>query len=195
MDILTDYRIGGHIMPTGLYWMMSRGLTEETLNYSDKERGGLSYYRQGGRGIQTTASQGPNGEQVFNDGMLIEGVLANGEQNTNVISQAFYYWNTYNWGGPQYSSSRYSLYVNEATYVKLRELSLSYNVPSRIASKIGASRLQLSVFGRNLFFFYRTIKDIDPEVLTAGSRWSQQVNNAGTNPATRSVGFMLRSSF
>jgi TonB-linked SusC/RagA family outer membrane protein len=195
MDILTDYRIGGHIMPTGLYWMMSRGLTEETLNYSDKERGGLSYYRQGGRGIQTTASQGPNGEQVFHDGMLIEGVLANGEQNTNVISQAFYYWNTYNWGGPQYSSSRYSLYINEATYVKLRELSLSYNVPARIASKIGASRLQLSVFGRNLFFFYRTIKDIDPEVLTAGSRWSQQVNNAGTNPATRSVGFMLRSSF
>ncbi|MFN4147220.1 MAG: SusC/RagA family TonB-linked outer membrane protein [Runella sp.] len=195
LDISTDYRIGGHIMPTGLYWMTSRGLTQESLNFMDKESGGLSYYRKDGRGIQTTAERGPNGEQVFHDGMLMQGVLANGEPNTNVISQAFYYWNTYNWGGPQYSSSRYSLYVNEATYVKLRELSLAYRVPARIASKIGASNLQLSVFGRNLFFFYRTIKDIDPEVLTAGSRWAQTVNNAGTNPATRSVGIMLRSSF
>jgi hypothetical protein len=125
----------------------------------------------------------------------MEGVTADGSPNTNVISQASYFWRTYNWGGPQYSSSRYDLFIQEATYVKMRELSLGYKVPATIASKIGASNLQLSVFGRNLFFLNRTLRHIDPEVLTAGSRWTQTVNNTGTNPATRTVGIMLRSSF
>src|SRR5690606_23830880 len=30
LDVLMDFRWGGHVMPTGIYWMMSRGLLEET---------------------------------------------------------------------------------------------------------------------------------------------------------------------
>jgi iron complex outermembrane receptor protein len=77
----------------------------------------------------------------------------------------------------------------------MREMSLSYTLPSKIASKIGSKKLQLSVFGRNLFYIYRTLKDMDAEQTVAGSRWWQTVNNAGTNPATRTYGIMLRSSF
>lgn len=195
LDALVDYRIGGDVMPTGMYWMMGRGLLEESTQFMDKESGGLSYYVSNGKGIQTNADKGPNGELVLNDGMLTSGVTADGSPNTNVISQAFYFWNTYNWGGPQYSSSRYDLYIQKATYVKMRELALSYSLPSKIATKIGANKIQFSVFGRNLFFLYRNLKHLDPEVLTAGSRWTQTVNNAGTNPATRSFGVSLRSSF
>jgi hypothetical protein len=161
----------------------------------DKESGGLSYYVSGGKGVQTTSDKGPNGEKVFNDGILTSGVLANGEPNTNVISQAFYYWNTYNWGGPQYSSSRYELYVVKNSYIKMRELTLGYNLPQSMITKLGFSKLNLSVFGRNLFYFYRTIKDIDAEQLTSGSRWTQTVNNAGTNPSSRTMGVMIRASF
>ncbi|AYQ31859.1 SusC/RagA family TonB-linked outer membrane protein [Runella sp. SP2] len=195
LDVNIDYRYGGHVMPTGLFWMTSRGLTEESTKYMDAASGGLSYYVKDGKGIQTTATQGPNGEKVFNDGMLLDGVLANGEKNTNVISQAYYYWLTYNWGGPQYGSSRYELYVVENNYVKVRELSLAYQMPSNIINKIGAKQLTLSVFARNPFFIYRSIKDMDPEQTTAGSRWFQTLNNAGTNPATRTMGIMLRASF
>lgn len=195
LDVNLDYRFGGHVMPTGLFWMISRGLLEESTKYMDAESGGLSYYVKDGKGIQTTGTQGPNGEKVFNDGMLMDGVLANGEKNTNVISQAFYYWNTYNWGGPQYGSSRYELYVVENSYVKVRELSLGFSLPTSVLNKIGAKQLTLSVFARNPFFIYRTIKDMDPEQTTAGSRWFQTLNNAGTNPATRTMGVMLRASF
>jgi TonB-linked SusC/RagA family outer membrane protein len=196
LDVLADFQIGGHVMPTGINWMISRGLTEESLKYMDAERGGLSYYRDAdGIGIQTTAAQGPNGEQVYNDGMLMEGVTADGNPNTNVISQALYYQRTYNWGGPQYGQSRYELYIQENTYFKMRELSLAYSIPSNIAQKLGATSIQVSTFGRNLFFFYRNIKDLDPEVLTGGSRWAQTLTSAGTNPATRSIGFMLRARF
>ncbi len=196
LDVLTDFRWGGHIMPTGLNWMISRGLLEESTKYMDAASGGLKYYIDAnGKGVQTTANVGPNGQVVYNDGMLMDGVLANGEKNTNVISQAIYYNNTYNWGGPQYSSSRYELYVQENSYIKLREVALSYTIPAFIAKKIGAKKVTVSAFGRNLLYIYRTIKDMDAEQTTAGSRWFETLTNTGTNPATRTIGFMVRASF
>lgn len=198
LDVNIDYSYGGYIMPTGISWMNSRGLTEETLNYSTNERGGLTYYMDNGRGVQVpnSATAGPAGQTLYRDGMLMDGVDPNGNPNTNVVSQAGYYALTYNWGGPQYGSiSRYELYIKKNDYVKLRELSIAYNVPSAWAAKIGATRLSASLFGRNLFFIYRTIKDMDPEGTTAGTRWAQNVNNAGLSPATRSYGVSLRASF
>jgi iron complex outermembrane receptor protein len=195
LDVVMDFRVGGHVMPTGINWMISRGLLEESLNYMDEASGGLSYFMAGGKGVQTSAGQGPNGEKVYHDGMLMQGVTADGKANTNVISQAYYYWNTYNWGGPQYSSSRYELYVKKNSYVKMREISFGYKIPASLASRLGAKNLQISAFGRNLFFVYRTLKDLDPEQMTAGSRWDQTINNAGSNPATRTYGLMLRANF
>ncbi|HYE56021.1 MAG TPA: SusC/RagA family TonB-linked outer membrane protein, partial [Chitinophagaceae bacterium] len=196
LDAMIDFRIGGYVMPTGINWMISRGLLEESLKYMDKESGGISYYRNAqGKGVQTNAAQGPNGEKVFHDGMLMPGVTADGQANTNVISQAYYYWNTYNWGGPQYSYSRYELYIQKNSYVKFRELSLSYTIPAKLATKIRARQVQVSVFGRNLFYIYRTLKDLDAEQTVAGSRWFQTLTNAGTNPSTRTIGVMLRANF
>lgn len=180
LDALIDFRYGGSVMPTGINWMTSRGLTKESLNYMDKEHGGLTY---------------TSGGVTYNDGMLLPGVKADGTKNDIIVSQAYYYWNTYNWGGPQYSSSRYSLYIQENTYIKMREIAIGYNFGAKIASKIGANKLRLSVFGRNLFYLYRTIKDIDSEQTTAGSRWYQNVSNVGTNPSSRTFGVMLRASF
>ena len=207
LSAVMDFQIGGSVMPTGINWMISRGLTEESLKYRNTESGGLSYYQEITRndegdvirtkGIQVApgTAQGPNGETVYHDGMLMEGVTADGSPNSNVVSQAYYYWNTYNWGGPQYSQSRYELYVKDNDYIKMRELSIGYAVPNHITSKIGMSNVNISVFGRNLFFLYRNIKDLDPEVLTGGSRWAQTLTSAGTNPATRTYGVMLRAKF
>ncbi|REG99816.1 SusC/RagA family TonB-linked outer membrane protein [Flavobacterium aquicola] len=198
LDVNIDYSYGGSLMPTGVNWMTARGLTEESLNYSTNERGGLTYYMDAnGKGVQVpnSAVNGPGGQTLYRDGMLMNGVTADGSANTNIISQAGYYNTTYNWGGPQYSSSRYELYIKENNYIKMREISLTYNLPVAWANKIGASKFSFSAYGRNLFFIYRSIKDMDPEATTAGSQWSQNINNAGTNPATRSVGCMLRASF
>ncbi|SMG13164.1 SusC/RagA family TonB-linked outer membrane protein [Arenibacter troitsensis] len=198
LDALVDFRIGGHVMPTALNWMTSRGLTEESLNYMDTERGGLSYYEDAtGTRIQTTpgATAGPGGEVVYHDGILLDGVTNDGQPNDQIASAADYYWTVYNWGGPQYSpNTRYELYIKENTYFKMRELSIGYKMPRKVIDKIGLSKLQFSVFGRNLFYLYRTIKDMDGEQTTAGSRWFQNVNNVGTNPSTRSFGLMVRAS-
>ncbi|MEO6730258.1 MAG: SusC/RagA family TonB-linked outer membrane protein [Ferruginibacter sp.] len=196
LDVLVDFRIGGYVMPTAINWMISRGLLEESVKYMDAEHGGLSYYEAGGKRIQTSAAQGPNGEKVYHDGLIQEGVKLDGTKNDYVASAADYYWTVYNWGGPQYSpNTRYELYIKKNSYVKMREVSLSYSILPKVAKAIGATKIQASVFGRNLFYIYRTLKDLDAEQTTAGSRWFQSLTNVGTNPSTRSFGVMLRASF
>ncbi|MDQ6477671.1 SusC/RagA family TonB-linked outer membrane protein [Dyadobacter sp. LHD-138] len=196
LDVVADFRFGGSIMPTGINWMTSRGLTKESLNAMDAEHGGLRYYKdKNGLGISTTGNAGPAGEKVYNDGMLMDGVLASGETNTNIVSQATYYNATYNWGGPQYGNARYELFVKKNTYIKMREISLAYKLPARISSKFGSQNVSVSVFGRNLFFIYRTIKDLDAEQTNSSSRWYENISNAGGNPSFRTIGVMLRASF
>jgi len=197
LDAVVDFRYGGHIMPTALNWMISRGLLEESLDKRDKESGGMSYYIDASNVKRLTdAAKGPNGELVYHDGRVLEGVKTDGSANDYIASSVQYYFTVYNWGGPQYSPyTRYELFIKENNYVKMRELSLSYSLPKGFVQKLGLSNLQLSAYGRNLFFFYRTVKDMDPEQATAGSRWTQQVGNLGTNPATRTFGGSLRFSF
>ena len=197
-DAVFDFRQGGHIMPTGINWMTSRGITKKSLNYSTTERGGLSYYIDDTDtkvSTDATSTAGPGGEQVYHDGMLLDGVKLDGSVNDVIVSQANYYWEVYNWGGPQYSpNTNYGLYIKENNYVKVREMSLGYSFPKQILDKIGIDRLHLSVYGRNLFYIYRSIKDLDVEATTAGSRWNQNINNAGNSPASRTFGLMLRAS-
>lgn len=197
LDVVMDFRYGGYIMPTAIFWMMSRGLLEESLNYMDKEHGGISYYEtSSGTRVKTDAAQGPNGETVYHNGIILDGVKIDGTPNDYIVSNPEYYNTVYNWGGPQYSpNTRYELYIQKNSYIKMREITIGYSLPTNIISKIGAKKLQLSVFGRNLFYLYRTLKDLDAEQTTAGSRWTQTLTNVGTNPSTRSFGVMLRASF
>ena len=198
LDAMIDFRFGGHVMPTGLYWMQGRGLLEESLQWMDKEHGGISYYYDAvtKKGVATNAATGPQGQPVYQDGVILPGVDAAGNKNDNVASASNYFWTVYNWGGPQYSpNTRYELYINKNSYIKFRELTLSYKMPTSVAKSIGAKNISLSVFGRNLFYLYRTIKNMDAEQTTAGSRWFQTLNNIGTNPSSRTYGVMIRAGF
>ena len=196
LNAVIDYRYGGSVMPTALNWMISRGLLEESTNNMDEEHGGLPYTQDADGNRTLVTGSAPVGETVYHDGMVLSGVKADGTPNDYVASASDYYWTVYNWGGPQYSpNTRYELYVKENSYVKMREISLSYSLPQQISSKIKAKNIELSIYGRNLFFLYRTLKDMDPEQTTAGSRWYQNVNNLGTNPSARSYGASLRVNF
>jgi hypothetical protein len=197
LDATIDYRFGGHIMPTAINWMISRGLLTDALDKRDEESGGLSYYIDANDvKILTDGAAGPNGEQVYHDGRIQEGVKADGTPNDYVASSIEYYNAVYNWGGPQYSpNTRYELFIKENSYVKMRELVLRYALPKSFVKKIGFTNIEISAFGRNLFFIYKTVDHMDPEQATAGSRWFQTVNNVGTNPSTRTFGGSLRFSF
>ncbi len=197
LNMTADFQVGGVVMPTGYFWMVGRGLMAETLQWRDEAHGGLAYYVDAnGTRVKASGSAGPNGEKVYHDGLILDGVTPNGKPNSKIASAEEYWWVTYNWGGPQYSpNTRYDLYARKNNYLKVRELSLGYDLPRNLISKIGAGSLNISVFGRNLFYIYRTIKFIDPEILTGGSNWSQDINNMGESYSTRTFGVMIRAEF
>ena len=58
-------------------------------------------------------------------------------------------------------------YMEDADFVKLRELSLTYDAPANWATRIGASSLSFTVAGRNLATWTK-YKGLDPELNEAG---------------------------
>src|SRR5699024_8607523 len=71
LNITADFRIGGLIMPTGYFWMVGRGSMAQTLKWRDAEHGGIPYYiNSNGYRVKATGTTGPNGEQVFHDGLI-----------------------------------------------------------------------------------------------------------------------------
>lgn len=58
-------------------------------------------------------------------------------------------------------------YMQDADFVKLREISVTYDVSPRYASKIGAAALSFTIAGRNLVT-WTSYKGLDPELNEAG---------------------------
>ena len=196
IDASLDFRIGGDVFNMPYQFMMGRGTLKESMQYRDAAHGGMTYYLDAGNNvIPTNAAKGPNGEKVYNDGLILKGVTADGKENTKMIEAGKYYNWIYNWGG--YDPSSETFYANsvfENTYVKLRELTLGYNFPSSITEKFGCQSLQVSVYGRNLFYLYKNLPIFDAEASDATS-WIEQSWIGGSSATTRSFGFSIRASF
>ena len=93
------------------------------------------------------------------------------------------------------SSSAYvSDLINDASYTKLREISLSYSLPGSFASRLGAARASVSIAGRNLHT-WTNYKGLEPEASFQGGtrgfgQWEQDVT-----PQLRSYVATLRLNF
>lgn len=55
-------------------------------------------------------------------------------------------------------------YVQDAAYVRLKNLTLAYNLPSSLGEKIGMSNAQIYFAGMNMWEFTRMRRPLDPEV-------------------------------
>jgi iron complex outermembrane receptor protein len=98
--------------------------------------------------------------------------------------------NTFIWGASSVNESA----VVDNSYVKLRELVIGYSLPAKLTGKMHFNNIRISLIGRNLFYFYRTLKNIDPEA-TIGSNWIRQSVDEGSMAATRSMGFSVNLDF
>ena len=201
LDFSIDFRIGGDVINEMYQYSTASGLTPESLQFRDTEHGGLSYYYPGNNNasgvpvqVDPSLGAGPNGETVYHDGVILPGVVAStGEKNTRIIPAGYYYNQTYNWGTqPEQLTYRHSVFGN--SYVKLRELTIGYQFPEKLISKLGMTRLSVSVFGRNLFYFYKALKNYDAES-SVGTSWASQAVVGGSTTATRNFGVSLRASF
>ncbi|WP_235954528.1 SusC/RagA family TonB-linked outer membrane protein [Cyclobacterium salsum] len=109
-------------------------------------------------------------------------------------------------GGAQYTGYFYQYYGNgfnrdnieaatyDATYVKLRELSISYAVPTSLTSQIGIPRASVSFIGRNLLLF-TNVPSIDPETFSIRNGIFVNGFESTQLPSTRSYGFSINLDF
>ena len=82
----------------------------------------------------------------------------------------------------------------DATNIRMREVVLGYSFPPRLLSGTPLSDVQISLVGRNLFFFYNAMKDVDPESgYSSGNTGGGFEHNA--IPTLRSLGVNIKIGF
>lgn len=193
LDVLVDYRLGGQIISSPLKYGIGTGQYESTLQYRDAEHGGLRYYElNGNRTLLGNGASAPAGATVYNDGLILPGVKADGTPNDVILDAAAYYFNAYTDGNTSLNQKNATIFDN--SYVKMREMVFGYTLPNSLTSKIKMNNVRLSLIGRNLFYIYRTLKNLDPEAMIGNQWYSQGVDN-GSIAATRSFGLSLNASF
>jgi len=132
-------------------------------------------------GMLTTSTEGG----IRENGIVLSGVDASGNANTvNVSAQT---WSQSHYGGVD------ALNVFDASYVKLRDINLGYNLPAKWLGNAFSS-LKISAYGRNLFAWGLAWKGMDPEMAAYGSGNTQGLEG-GSLPSTRSYGMNLQLKF
>lgn len=84
-------------------------------------------------------------------------------------------------------------FVYDASFIKLRQVTLGYTLPRKLLGKTPMQSVMLSFVARNLAILHKNVPNIDPESsYTSGN--SQGLDYFGM-PATRTYGLNLRVSF
>jgi hypothetical protein len=80
-------------------------------------------------------------------------------------------------------------WIYDASFVKLREARVGFNLPSQWLRNTTVKQARLSIVGRNLALWGTHVPNIDPE--SAFSSANEQGIEMGQLPTTRSIGFQL----
>lgn len=160
-----DYQFGGKFFSLSNMWGTFSGLTARTAAKNDK-----------GNPIRDAVADG-GGVHVF-------GVDETGKPVDYYVEAQDYFQN-------QYNRSVFDEFVYDLTFVKLRELSIGYNLP---LNKLGnmakwANRATLSLVARNPVLIYAKTPDFDPSEISAIG------GETGQLPGTRGIGVNLRIGF
>ncbi|MBB6460448.1 SusC/RagA family TonB-linked outer membrane protein [Flammeovirga kamogawensis] len=90
------------------------------------------------------------------------------------------------------NANEYNTY--DASYVKLREVSIGYNIPQKLLRKFKIKRMRIAAVGRNLWIIYQnTPRGIDPEA--ASYSGNGQGIEIGSLPPTSTLGVDFRINF
>lgn len=190
LSFLVDAHIGGSIYSstnsTGAY----TGVLALTLPGRDAQHGGLIYYYPGNDNTQQAVSlpkgttSAPGGATVHDDGMIFNGVGEDGKPN-NIIIPAQNYYKTL--------STVDEAFTYNATYIKLREVRLGYELPSRFIHSLKLQSATISLVGRNLWIISKHVPNIDPE--TAFNTGNGQGLEDLALPTVRSLSFNINLKF
>ncbi|MCU0352260.1 MAG: SusC/RagA family TonB-linked outer membrane protein [Cytophagales bacterium] len=172
LSFLIDVRRGGDVISRNIRDVRVRGVAEET---GDRDR---TYVIPGVLRDPTNNEDGTPRALVGADGSPIP---------NNIAISAQQYW-----------ASLYGVQgetmVFDASWIRLREASVSYIAPKSLTDRTPFGRIELTLTGRNLFLYAPNYPHFDPEVNSQGVSNSQGFEY-NTLPQTRTYGAMLRFTF
>ena len=168
LSFLIDIQKGGSVFSLDRYYGLATGLYADTTPLNDK-----------GSPVRSSNADG--------GGYIVPGVLADGTPNTKRVSGE-------NFGLFGYRRNPASAFIYDASYVKLREVTISYKLPVGL---FGGSQFikgaTFSLVGRNLWIISKNLPYADPEDgITSGNVSGFQ---SGVYPSVREVGGSLKFSF
>ncbi|OFY49058.1 MAG: SusC/RagA family protein [Bacteroidetes bacterium GWF2_41_31] len=167
-SFLIDWQQGGSVFSLDMYYGLATGLYEETVFTNDL-----------GNPVRDPIADG--------GGLILDGVYEDGTPNTTRVE-----------GGDYrvfgYSRNPNMAFVYDATYIKLREVIISYSIPQKVMAKSswihGAT---FSIVGSNLWIIQKDLPHADPEA--SQSSGNVQGWQSGVMPALRNVGFTVNLQF
>ncbi len=171
-SFLIDIQEGGSVFSGDMYFGLATGVYAETAGLNDL-----------GNPLRDPVTDGAD-----SGGAILPGVQADGSPNTVRASFEDY-------SNPlgRYGNAPDAQFVYDASYVKLREMTLSYNLPSTTLERLPFTGITISATGRNLWIIDKDLPYADPESgFSAGNVQGFQI---GAYPSTREVGLNLQLQF
>jgi len=173
LSFLIDFRIGGKIFSGSNNRLTQWGVSEQSL-----------------QGREGEAPLHINGTQRTGDGTDESPYVYSEVDRDLTPHEAQNYWDKV--GGE--STAITSMFMYDAGFGKLRQLTLGYNLPKSLLTKTPFRNINISFVARNLAILWKNIPNVDPE-----SAYSNQAAAQGLEyfslPTTRSYGFNLGLSF
>ena len=180
-------KVIGNMMPD---WTGSVGTS---LRWKDLSFSALVDIRYGGNFISMTDNYATlSGNSVRSlagrDGMVVKGIVeSTGQPNTKEVTAEEY------WTSVAGSNGVAEAFMYDATYIKLRELSLGWNLPKVWLKYTPLKSVKISVVARDLFYLYKDAP-VSAEAALSRADYAQAFEYASM-PPTRSFGFSLNVKF
>ncbi|MGB1384147.1 MAG: SusC/RagA family TonB-linked outer membrane protein [Flavobacteriales bacterium] len=176
---LIDFQKGGSLHSLSNQWGKYSGTLYETVWDGD----GNDIRADDYAGVVVdgvTAAYDADGNLVTDENGNVQG---SGEANTVGINPQAHFF--YNQGYVIHAADQY-----DASFVKLREIRLNYNLPASATSNMPFSNVSVGLYGRNLAILHKNVPHIDPEVATSAS--NIQGFEGGQLPTERTIGVNLK---
>jgi len=124
-------------------------------------------------------------------GIIGDGVVQNADgsyRKNDIVAKAPDYYNQ------KYLRDNAEANIFDASYIKLREVSIEYKFTAKLLKNIGAKSASLSLYGRDLLLF-TSFPLYDPEIATLNRNRIEPGFETGQFPSTRSFGATIKASF
>jgi len=180
LSFLLDFQHGGDVFSLDMWYGASTGLYKESVGPNDlgnPKRDPI---------VWANPDDHSQGYADNSGGTINEGVFETGEPNNVRVANDAY-------SADGYAVSPNKRFVYDASFIKLRELTLTYTLPKKLLDQTFLTNASISFVGSNLWIIHKNLPYADPEATQSSG--NIQGWQSGVMPAVRNFGFTVNLQF